>query len=105
MLLLSTSCNLMSNFWLHTTDSDYIIPEESGYSKFISTVMNSGSGNWWIYGEDDNNYYYFVGNESLLYIYISRNDSLKISNFNKHDYRTWNLGNLLLKKIDSDNSF
>ena len=45
---------------------------------------NYGSGEWWIYGEDRNNYYY-AGVEP----YISMQKANQCENFNKSDYRTW----------------
>lgn len=80
--------NFIVNSWFIFTDSDYVIPKESKIFSFNPTVMNSGSGDWWIYGEDSNYYYYFTGND-IAYIKRSKKSAKKCDGFNPHDYHTW----------------
>jgi hypothetical protein len=51
--------------------------------------MNDGSGDWWIYGEDYNNYYYFTGIGIRPYKYISKTDALKCESFIADSVNTW----------------
>jgi hypothetical protein len=52
-------------------------------------MISKLSGDWWIYGEDHNNYYYCISDKTEAYIYVSGKRAVKYPLFNKHDYRTW----------------
>ena len=80
-------------------ESEYIIPRESSIISFTPTAMNSGSGDWWIYAEDQNNYYYYIGDETTPYIFISKKQSSKYTEFDSRNYMTWNLDNVTLQLI------
>ncbi|SHN57606.1 hypothetical protein [Desulfovibrio litoralis] len=77
--------NLINNFAFYIMDPEYIVPKESSFISFRVTIMNPGSGDWWIYGEDKKNYYYYYGLGN--YAAISRENTCP--NFKKLDYRTW----------------
>lgn len=66
-------------------EPEYIIPKESSFISFKVTFMNPGSGDWWIYGEDRVNYYYYYGLGN--YAVIPRENTCL--SFKKLDYRTW----------------
>ena len=87
-LMIKTS--LVSNLWNSMTGQGFIIPNESSLFTFEATKMNDGSGEWWLYGEDDN-YYYSMEKAGVEkpYIIISKIRTEQIPNFNKHDYKTW----------------
>jgi hypothetical protein len=76
----------LSNIWylLIDTQDIYFIPESSSLFSFRPTVMNSGSGDWWIYGEDNRYYYYFEDN-----IKISKQDAQPCRGFLQDNYLTW----------------
>ena len=43
----------LSNLWLLATGDGYSIPTGSSLFSFQPTLMNQGSGDWWIYGRDN----------------------------------------------------
>lgn len=47
----------LSNLYNTTIDRGYFIPEGSSVFTFKPLRMNAGSGDWWIWGEDDSSYY------------------------------------------------
>ena len=47
----------LGNLFSLATGRGYFIPEESNMFVFNVTKMNTGSGEWWLYGEDKLNYY------------------------------------------------
>jgi hypothetical protein len=49
--------DMLINVWCLNTDKNYFIPKESSIFTFKSTQMNNGSGDWWLYGEDNKFYY------------------------------------------------
>lgn len=67
----------------------YFIPEESKIYRFIETKSDQGSSEYWLYGEDDNFYFYTGKCDIYQYGYIKREDAHTNPNFNKHDYTTW----------------
>ena len=83
--------NAIINGIFSISDSFYIIPKESSYNSFESTLMNEGSGGWWIYGKDDSKYYFFSGDEEKPYVFIDRDKAKTIEDFNPHDIATWQL--------------
>ena len=89
VVLLATLSNCISNFWMILKDPTYIIPKESNIFQFEVNQMNEGSGDWWIYGQDNKNYYFFYGLESLPYITFSKNDARACSDFDKLNINTW----------------
>ncbi|WP_133797628.1 hypothetical protein [Prosthecobacter fusiformis] len=68
-------------------DPGYIIPEESSVWTFTPSVMNSGSGDWWMYGEDSRHYYHNIG--LVEYAVFPRSEASKCKGFNPHDIETW----------------
>ncbi|MBN6077512.1 hypothetical protein HYE59_08215 [Aggregatibacter actinomycetemcomitans] len=79
--------NVISNTWRLLTDQDNYIPKESNILFFKPIKIDSGSGGYWEYGEDYNNYYYYSLYEENVYFYIKKNNDC--DNFNKIDFKTW----------------
>ena len=54
--------------------------------------MNQGSGEWWLYGEDEN-YFYAMENSTSDkdYVLLSKEKGLKIEGFDKFDVKTWKI--------------
>lgn len=86
----------------------YFIPADSSIFTFDPTVENSGSGEWWHYGEDLTHYYYGGGcldeqplvllakelphydydnEEACRYLKIRKYNNCE--GFNSEDYSTW----------------
>lgn len=77
------------NVWLLTIEPVYIIPRESSIFTFEPSVMNPGSGDWWIYGEDRNNFYHFTGENPSSYVSYSKKLAGQCAGFQPADYDTW----------------
>lgn len=66
------------------TGRGYFIPKESSLFTFSVLLDNIGNGEYWLYGEDNNNYYYAGVNP---YIVIKKSNTC--SGFDKLNYKTW----------------
>jgi len=88
-IFLTTHTPCAANIWCLLTGRGYSIPEESSVFTFRTLRMNDGSGEWWLYGEDTNNYYYFTGETSRPYIAFSKNEAIHCKGFEITDYTTW----------------
>lgn len=80
--------SLFSNLWSLLIDKEYFIPQESNIFEFESTKMNFGSGEWWLYGEDDE-YYYGLNQVNATPKYYKLKKGKENLSFNKYDYDTW----------------
>lgn len=69
--------------------TEYMIPKESDVCQFDVNQMNTGSGDWWIYGQDNTNYYFYLGYDSLPYITYSKNAAQQCTGFSKINIDTW----------------
>lgn len=78
-----------TNAWFVMTEPAYVIPRESSLWRFSATEMNEGSGDWWIYGKDDRNYYHFTGIEEVPYIALNKVDAAACAGFDSTDISTW----------------
>jgi len=78
-----------NNVWQIITSREYIIPGESSIFTFRPTVMNEGSGEWWLYGEDRYYFYHFVGSSDVSYLKISKAQALRCKGFYSQDHTTW----------------
>lgn len=88
-VLLVIQSNCVGNYYMTKIDPVYIIPNESSMCRFEVNQMNNGSGDWWIYAQDDSNYYFFLGYDSLPYIVFSRSTAEKCIGFDKVNVDTW----------------
>jgi hypothetical protein len=85
ILLIVLNCtHSCTNLWYLLTENGYFIPQESSVFLFNATMMNSGSGGWWIYGEDKKYYYAFCPPG-----YIKLKKGNETENFDKFNYQTW----------------
>ena len=80
------------NLWLSATDSEYHVPATSTWLGFVPTVMNAGSGGWWIYGEDAEHYYHHAPDGTQPYRAIRRQDAQACAGFDAHRVDTWCAG-------------
>jgi hypothetical protein len=77
------------NSWGYIADKNYYIPKESNLLIFNATVMQNGSSDAWIYGEDYNNYYFNAGLKSEDIISISKEDMKSCPNFSLSKVSSW----------------
>lgn len=91
-LLIAFKGRFISNKILLVTNSGYYIPKESSIHTFKQLQVNEGSGEYWIYGEDDKNYYYAgegVEGVGEVYVLISKEQTQNCPDFKVLDYGTW----------------
>lgn len=79
----------MGNLWGLLTDRLYLIPTESSLWSFRVSKMNPGSGDWWIYGEDAKNYYFFEEEPETAYTLFPKSRVAQCSGFHPQDVSTW----------------
>lgn len=90
LLILSIKTNVMGNLWGLGTGQGYLIPEESSLFRFKVNQMNTGSGEYWLYAEDENNYYSMMSQSGKKpYLLISKESAVNCAHFNKLDVKTW----------------
>ncbi|MFV0306107.1 MAG: hypothetical protein ACK5IC_11580 [Moheibacter sp.] len=77
-----------SNIFNLLIDKNYFIPEESNVFKFKPTKMNEGSGDWWLYGED-NIYYYALNIKDSTPRYHKLKKGFEPKDFDKFNYASW----------------
>lgn len=77
------------NVWLLATGEGYVIPAESSVFTFEATAMNEGSGDWWLYGEDGNNFYRYTGGSPHAYVTYDKTRAGTCQGFDRHDVKTW----------------
>lgn len=80
------------NAWFLLTDSVYVIPAGSSLFSFAPTVMNPGSGDWWLYGEDRDYFYHFTGEMPYPVERYSREQAVECPGFETANYATWCVG-------------
>ena len=68
----------------------YAIPDQSSIFTFKPTAwFDKGSGEWWTYGEDNENYYYWEEDQHGQFVQISKREAGGIPNFSPTDHATW----------------
>lgn len=87
VLVLLAITNLFSNAFMMLMDRDNFIPAQSSIFSFDPYEINQGSSNYWIYGQDRKNYYYFSYESPSPYLFISKSNDCPM--FNRQDYTTW----------------
>ena len=68
-------------------DQNNYIPSKSNMLFFEPIDIDSGSGGYWLYGEDLYNYYYFIWEGDKEYLYIAKSNNC--TGFNKLNFNTW----------------
>jgi hypothetical protein len=81
--------DFFNNAWCLLTGRGFVIPKASSIFTFRATLMNQGSGEWWVYGEDGNFFYYFTGEGETPYLKIAKVESSKCSAFAPLNIATW----------------
>lgn len=84
LLIAAAYTPVLENGWHLLTGRGYEIPDDSSVFSFRPTVMNSGSGEWWLYGEDNTDYYYLDSSTK-----ISKEASELCQGFKADDHTTW----------------
>lgn len=69
-------------------DRENFIPNESSIFTLKPYKINEGSSSYWLYAEDQNNYYHFTYKKPGEYI-LQKKDEASCSGFSKNDYNTW----------------
>ncbi|NQX39431.1 hypothetical protein SAMN05421820_102193 [Pedobacter steynii] len=88
LLLLNT--NTFANLWSVATGRGYLIPEESSIVGFRVTQMNEGSGEYWLYAEDEHHYYTVMEKSGTKpYLLLSKEKASSCPHFDKLDVKTW----------------
>ena len=80
---------LLGNVWSVTTGRGFIIPKESSIFAFRVTEMNSGSGEWWLYGEDAHHFYAQGDRTGVIYIAFPKSMVASCPSFRPLDWTTW----------------
>lgn len=86
---LAVGSALGANLWRMLTDSDYRVPEQASLWSFKPTVMNPGSGGWWLYGEDGHHYFHYGGDGAHPYRIITRQAARACKGFDARQVQTW----------------
>jgi len=64
--------NAVSNGFSALTSKTFYIPAESSFMSFKVTRPNQGSGEWWLYGEDNTNYYALSDQDHYTYLVLRK---------------------------------
>lgn len=88
-IIVVTATPIASNTWFTMTEPAYVIPAESSLWRFTPIQMNDGSGDWWVYGQDHRNYYYFTGSGDPPYLVFSKARAASCVGFDHDDHLTW----------------
>jgi len=89
VLVLLLAPRALGNAWGLLTGRGYMVPAESSVFTFDATVMNPGSGEWWLYGEDGRYFYHFTGEGKVPYLKVERSAAARCPGFAPHDAATW----------------
>ncbi|MBI3215422.1 MAG: hypothetical protein HYZ38_16465 [Mycobacterium sp.] len=85
---LAFGTNIVSNTWLLLVEPANHIPRESSVWEFEPTVVNDGSANYWIYGQDHANFYYFTDAQGG-HVTMSRSAAARCPGFVPDNHDTW----------------
>ncbi len=91
VLALAVLTELFGNSWRFLTDGGaggYFVPAESSIFSFRETQANSGSGGWWIRGEDRANFY-AVEPEGPGYLVFPKVAVTSCPGFNPMESASW----------------
>ncbi|MDX9683479.1 hypothetical protein BS643_07710 [Pseudomonas protegens] len=78
---------VLSNSLLLLMDRTNFIPAESSIWTFEPTLINQGSSSYWLYGEDQQYYFYFSYAQDQPYRLIAKTN--RCPGFDKHEVQTW----------------
>jgi hypothetical protein len=77
-----------SNVWSLLTARGFFIPAESSVFAFQVTKENAGSGEWWLYGEDQQHLFALHPEESV-YLSAPRTAQSRCPKFESLNFLTW----------------
>ena len=82
---------LGSNLLCYVIFADYYeVPDQSSVFTFRPIDwLKEGSGEWWTYGEDNSNFYFWGRDERGKMRSVSKRDAATIPNFSSTDFKTW----------------
>ncbi len=78
--------SVFSNALMMLMDRINFISSESSIFSFEPYEINEGSSNYWIYGEDGENYYYFSYEPAAPYVFIPKSNTCP--SFDRLDHAT-----------------
>ena len=76
------------NLWSLATARGFFIPAESSIFTFRVTKENEGSGEWWLYAEDDE-HVFALDPTASFYVSASRDEQVRCAKFSPIDQNTW----------------
>ncbi len=76
------------NVWSLATGRGFFIPQESSVFSFRVTKMNEGSGEWWLYGRDDERLFALHPSEPVYYS-AELASQAACRDFKADDFMTW----------------
>jgi hypothetical protein len=79
----------LANLFSLFTREGFFIPSQSSIFTFHTTVENSGSGEWWIYGEDHHYFYALPARDGTRYLAFPKANQSNNVGFQPNDYNTW----------------
>lgn len=85
------SGQVVSNAFSMLTSKSFYIPNESSVMTFRVTLPNPGSGEWWLYGEDDTNYYALSDDDHYTYLVLPKDAAAKIDPLDKSTWSAFRL--------------
>ena len=88
-IALSAFTPFSMNCWLVATGRGFEIPDGSSLFRFRVTKMNTGSGEWWLYGEDRDFFYVASEFEGVRYHAFPRARTEDCPGFERLDFTTW----------------
>ena len=91
LILPAAFTHFYANLWYVLTENGYFIPKESNILCFNATKMNSGSGGWWLYGEDNQFYYALNVEQNNNTEYFTLQKGQETEYFDKFDYHSWQI--------------
>ncbi len=87
VLILAVGTNLFSNAWMMLVDRESTLPAESSIFSFKPYVINQGSSNYWIYGQDREHYFFFSYEPAVPYLFILKSNTCP--GFDRLNVKTW----------------
>jgi hypothetical protein len=88
VLVFAASTPTLGNVWSLATARGFFIPKESSLFTFRVTEENHGSGEWWLYGEDGQNFFALHSREPSYFVQTT-GEAAKCSGFSPRNQRTW----------------
>jgi hypothetical protein len=88
LALIGIATPLGANLWSFATGQGFFIPDESSVFSFRVTKMNEGSGEWWLYGRDDEHLFALHPSEPT-YLSAALASQAACASFKADDFTSW----------------